>query len=294
MKKITGLLIIIILGAAVLTGCGVFELFNGTTVSRIIKSGDWIYYTNLKEDALYKMKPDLTEKTKVANGLCDYMVIQGDTIYFFDAEIDISKIGTDGTGYAKVADVSEENKFGFYVSGDWIYYGVKSGSIYKIKTDGSEKTKIADISSFNGDMTVSGEWIYYKDGISLFKMKTDGTGVTKLSDNVALHEVNDGWLYYCEVTEKEEWKDLYRMKLDGAEKSKLADGTFTAIDGNWLYYSNEGWLYRSNLDGSSAEKMNNVKMFTICVIYDNYIYYIEYSGAAYRINLDGSNKIRIE
>ena len=35
--------------------------------------------------------------------------------------------------------------------------------------------------------------------------------------------------------------------------------------------------------------MNNVKMFTICVIEDNYIYYIEYSGTAYRINLQKSN-----
>lgn len=112
-----------------------------------MKSGDWIYYTNIKEDALYKMKPDLTEKIKVSNGLCDYLVIQEDKIYFIDAESGISKIGTDGAGYTKVADVSKENMFRFYVSGDWIYYGVKSGSIYKIKTDGTEKTKIADISS---------------------------------------------------------------------------------------------------------------------------------------------------
>ena len=291
MKKITGLLMLIIIGLTLLTGC---ELFNGTTVSRIVKGGDWIYYTNLKEDALYKMKPDLTEKTKVSDGFGDYMVIQGDNIYFIDAESSISKIGTDGTGYTKVADVGKENMFGFNVSEDWIYYGIKSGSIYKIKTDGTAKTKIADVSSFNGDMNVSGEWIYYKDGTSLFRMRTDGTGAAKLSDNVALHEINDGWLYYCEVTEKEEWKDVYRMKPDGAEKSKLAEGSFAAIDGNWLYYSKEDWLYRANLDGSAAEKMNNVKMFSICEIYDNYIYYIEYSGAAYRINLDGSNKIRIE
>ena len=290
MKRITGLFIIVILGVALLTGC---ESPNGTTVSRIMKSGDWIYYTNIKEDDLYKMKPDFTEKTKIAD-IGDYMVIQGDTIYFFDGERDISKIGTDGTGYAKVADVSGENMFGFNVSADWIYYGLKSGSMYKIKTDGTEKTKIADISSFNGDMNVSGDWIYYKDGISLFKMKTDGTGATKLLDNVELFEVKDDWIYYGEVSEKGERKNIYRMNLDGAEKSKLVDGAFVAIDGDYLFYLKEGWLYRANLDGSTAAKMNNVNMFTICVIYGNYIYYIEYSGAAYRIDLDGSNKTRIE
>lgn len=289
MKRIAGLLIMIILGIALLTGC---ESPNGTVVSRIMQSDDWIYYTKIK-DGLYKMKPDFTGKTKVAD-IGDYMVIRGDTIYFFDGEGDISRIGTDGTGYAKVADVSEENMFGFYVSGDWIYYGLKSGSIYRIKTDGTENTGIADISSFNGNMNVSADWIYYKSGISLFKMRTDGTEATKLLDNVELFEVKDDWIYYGEVSEKGEHKNICRMKLDGAEKSTLADGAFAAIDGDWLYYLKEGWLYRINLDGSAAEKMNNVNMFNICVIYGDYIYYIEYSGAAYRINLDGSNKTRIE
>jgi len=290
-KKITQLLMIIILGFVLLTGCG---SSNSTTIGSMVKSGDWIYYTNLKEDALYKMRTDLTEKTKVSDGLGDYKVIQGDIIYFFDNERDISKIGTDGTGYTKVADVSSENMFGFEVSGDWIYYGLKTGSIYRIKTDGTEKTRIADIISFNGNMKVSGDWIYYKDGTSIFKMRTDGTGATKLADNVELFEVKDDWIYYGEVTEKGDYKNLYRMKLDGTEKSRLADSAITAIDGEWLYYSKDGWLYRANLDGSGVSKMNNVKMWCIFGIYGDYIFYGEYSGAAYRINLDGTNKIRIK
>jgi hypothetical protein len=290
MKNSLRLLIIIILGIALLTGC---EAPNSTTVSRIMENDGWIYYTNIKEEALYKMKPDMTEKAKVAD-IGDYLVFQGDTIYFFDRESGISKIGTDGTGYAKVVDVSEENMFGFYVSGDWIYYGLKTGSIYKIKTDGMEKTKIADISSFYGAMIVSGDWIYYKDGINLYKMGTEGTETAKLADNVDLFDVKDDWIYYGEITEKGEHKNIYRMKPDGTEKSKLADGDFTAINRSRLYYLKEGWLYRANLDGSAAEKINNENMFNICVIYDDYIYYIEYSGAGYRSNLDGSNKTRIE
>lgn len=48
------------------------------------------------------------------------------------------------------------------------------------------------------------------------------------------------------------------------------------------------------MDGSATEKINNENMFNICVIYDDYICYIEYTGAGYRSNPDGSNKIRIE
>jgi hypothetical protein len=132
------------------------------------------------------------------------------------------------------------------------------------------------------------------DGDSLYKMKTDGTSVTKLLDNVYLAEVKDEWLYYVEHNEKEEWINVSRMKLDGTEKSKLVDGEFTTIDGDWLYYRNDGWLYRTKLDGTSAEKLNDVEMWSFYGIYNDYIYYGEYSGAAYRINLDGSNKTKIE
>lgn len=293
MRKITGLLIAIIIGFMLLSGC---ESSSGTTVSRVVQSGDWIYYTNLKENALYKVKTDWTEKTKFPEDTIgtDYFVVQGDTIYFFDAEGDISKIQTDGTEAAKIADIDEKGMFGFQVSGERIYYCIKPGSIYKIKTDGTGESKIADISSFSGDYLVSGDWIYYTDGTSLSKMMTDGTGVAKLSDNVGVYAVKDDWIYYGEKTDKGEVKNIFRMKLDGTEKSMLTDGAYVAIDGDWFYYTKENWLYRSNLDGTTVEKMNKVEMWNIFGVYGDYIYYGEYSGAAYRINLDGSNKTRLE
>lgn len=106
-------------------------------------------------------------------------------------------------GATNVVDVGKESSYGFEVSGDWIYYSTKPGSIYKTKTDGTEKTKIADISSFEGDMKVSGDSIYYVDGTSLFKMKTDGTEVMKLSGNVVIYAVEGDWIYYGEKNEKE-------------------------------------------------------------------------------------------
>ncbi|MDD4774133.1 MAG: DUF5050 domain-containing protein, partial [Eubacteriales bacterium] len=65
------------------------------------------------------------------------------------------------------------------------------------------------------------------------------------------------------------------------------------ISARLVQMAREG-LCRADLDGSATEKINNENMFNICVIYDDYIYYIEYTGAGYRSNLDGSNKIRIE
>jgi hypothetical protein len=292
MKKNIGLLLGIILGVTLLTGCGSSET---ASIGMVKQSGDWIYYTDNKEEALYKMKTDWTGKTKVAENFASgYMVIQEDTIYYSDMDGGISKVQTDGTGKANIVGMGKESIFGFEVSGDWIYYSTKPGSIYKIKTDGTEKTKIADIGYFKGDMKVSGEMIYYADGISLFKMKTDGTEVIKLLENVVMLAVKGDWIYYGEETEKGEYENIKRMKTDGTEQSKLVKGTFTAIDGDSLYYSKDDWLYRANLDGTAAEKMNQVKMWSILGIYGDYIYYGEYSGAAYRVNLDGSNKKQFE
>lgn len=291
MKKITGLLLIIVTSIAIMSGC---ESFSGTTVSRIMKSGEWIYYINIKEDTLYKMKPDFSEKTKFESGVAtDYSVIQEDNIYYIDGE-GISKVQTDGRGQAKVLDLEAENMFGFYVSGDWIYYPLKSGEVYRVKTDGTEKNKIAKIGSFNGSMTVSGDWIYYEDGNNLSRMKTDGTGAERVSERVWIYEIKDGLIYYGEESEKGEIVGAYRMKLDGSEKSKLVDGNFVAIEGDRMYYGKKDGLFRAKLDGSAEEKLNDEDMFNICEIDDKYIYYIAYSGAAYRINLDGSGKVRIE
>jgi hypothetical protein len=292
MKKNVGFLMMIILGLALLAGCGSSET---ASIGMVKQSGDWIYYTDIKEEALYKMKIDWTGKTKLTDNFANgYMVIQGDTIYYSDMGGGVSKIQTDGTGADKVVDVGKESSYGFEVSGDWIYYSTKPGSIYRIKTDGTEKTKIADISSFQGDMQVSGDMIYYADGKSLFKMKTDGTETIKLLDNAVIHAVVGDWIYYGEKTEKGEYENVNRMKTDGTEQTKLTEGVFTAIDGDSLYFTKDGWLNRANLDGTAAEIMNKVKMWNILDIYGEYIYYGEYSGAAYRINLDGSNKKQIE
>ncbi len=289
MKKIILFFLITILCFATLVGCG-----KTVHINWLIAHDGWIYYTNLDEDVLYKMKPDMTEKTNVTKGLGGYREIVGDYIYFLENDAFISKIKTDGTQYQRLADLNQENIFGFTVSQDYVYYAVKSGSLYKVKIDGTENKKIADIDFFVGDMKVSDNWIYYKTQNGLYKMTTDGEQISKLTDNAILHQINDTWIYYGEATEKGEIQNLYRMTTDGTQQTKLADGVFAAIDGERLYYTKDDGFYAANVDGSDAKKINNTKMWGFYAVSGNYIYYGEYSGAAYRINLDGSNKTPIE
>lgn len=310
MKKFLSVLLMVFC-VSVLAGCGggwALEMFGVSSIDQIVKSGDWIYYTNVIDGSLYRIKPDLTKKTKI--GEVGFSAIQEDTIYFIEEnspnfECSVSKIETDGTGYTMIADLGGENMFIIDVTNGWIYYGdrLNNGSeinIYKIKIDGAGKTKIADINNSNGNMIILDDWIYYMDGSSLSKMRTDGTEATILLNGVELFEINNGWIYCGEVTEDGVRENIYKMSFDGAGKSKLADGAFVAIDGERIYYLLDDWLCSANLDGSDVEKLNNaLGDVTVEVIYADYIYYIEttYSGSigpAYRINLDGSNKIRIK
>jgi hypothetical protein len=291
MKKITGLLILFVFSFAMITGCDMIGKNQEERISGVIQSGGRIYYT--QNDTLYRMKPDWTEKTKVIEHFAaESWAIQGDTIYYGDRNTgNLSRIKTDGTEKMKL---NSDPIFGFEVSGDWIYFSVKPGSIYKIKTDGTEKTKLADISSFKGVMRVSGDSIFYMEGINLMKMVADGAGVVKLTENVEINAAKGDWVYYSELNKEGKYLNLSRMKADGTEKVKLTDGTFAAIDGEWLYYDKDNGLYRSSLNGAGETKLNDIDMWNLIGIWGDYIYYSEYSGSVYRVNMDDSNKIELK
>lgn len=292
MKKITGVLMAVVFAIALFAGCGMMRGNGGSSVSTVMQSGGWLYYT--QNGTLYCMKPDWTEKTKIADNFdAQFMKVQDGTIYYTDKEMSVYKMMRDATGKTKI--MGGENIYGFEVNGDWLYYSVKPGSIYKIKTDGTEKTKLADVSSFKGAMWVSEGNLYYVDGTSLMKMAEDGTGTVKLGDDIEISGFKDNWVYYSEVNQDGKFLNLNRMKPDGTEKAKLADAGFAAMDGDWLYYGKaDEWLYRSKLDGTGEEKLNNVKMWNLIGIWDDHIYYSEYEGPVYRVNLDGSNKMELK
>lgn len=292
MRKIAVILMGIVLSLTLIAGCGMMGGKQGSYPSNVVQSSGWIYYT--KEGSLYKIKADLTGKTKLADNFeAQFVVAEGDYLYYADKDMNLYRMKNDGTGSLKV--LSEGRMMGIEVYGDWIYYNVKPSGIYKIRTDGSENTKIADISNFAGEMRISGDWLYYVVDSSLYRMKTDGTSQIKLADGkTGMMAVKDEWVYYDEAA-GDKAHNLIRMKTDGTEKTKLFENSsFVSIDGDWLYFSKDDGLYRSKLDGTGAVKLNNVKMWNLIGVWGDYIYYSEYEGPVYRINLDGSGRAALE
>ena len=141
----------------------------------------WIYFYDKDKDnndAIFKMKTDGSNKQKIYTGRTDYMIVEGNWIYYVKyGENSLYKISINGTDGKLILNERISN---LNVSGDWIYYnGDYNGkpALNKIKTDGSNKQLICydNVESIN----IFGDWIYYQiNGDStdtIYKIKTDGS-----------------------------------------------------------------------------------------------------------------------
>lgn len=209
----------------------------------IIKHGDWIYYCNINRDNdVYKIRADGTEKQKVIEGT-------------------VMSIG---------------------VTDDWIYYceGNLSGAdagIYKVRHDGTEKEKLVPGAYWY--IYVTEDWIYYADqtpekGGNIYRMKPDGTRQTVLSSqNCGNISIYDGWIYY--VNKNSEF--IYKMRLDGSQLGKfrpLHRATSAVVEDGVLYTYNGTFFKKVNLDGTDSKRYfeEGVERF---IVSDGCVYYVK-------------------
>lgn len=286
MRTVTGVVLVLVL---LLAGCG----SAGPHVGGVQESDGWIYYADNDDGATYRMRTDLTERTRISGGLGGAWEVHGDTIYWVDPEGNIARLGTDGSDPQPVVAVGNESLFGYRVAGDRIVYATKPGTLHSVAVDGSDDRVIAEVTDFVGDLQASPEDVVYRAGSDLYRIDPGGSAPALLVEGAASYALTDGWVYFGAVTESGESRGVERVRTDGTGRAKVAEGAFVAIDGDWLYSTLDDGLYRSRLDGSGEEKLNDVEMWSILDIAGEHIYYGEYSGAAYRIDLDGSNRIRI-
>lgn len=132
----------------------------------------------------------------------------------------IYKFDLDGENITKLMDCRTDYMI---VDGDWVYFEKykESGAFYRMKVDGSEVQpmigeQVGHINSFE-------DWIFCDveiDGVGgIYRMKKDGSEYKLLTDDKGtrtdgIYIVNE-WLYYSFIADHS--KRLYRMKLDGTE-----------------------------------------------------------------------------
>ncbi|MDD2499104.1 MAG: DUF5050 domain-containing protein, partial [Desulfitobacteriaceae bacterium] len=318
---LVGLGIIFVLAAVGISSLGLFKDFPvkdsltatevGDVGNAVVNFGSisekdgWIYY--LYKENLYKRKADWTEKTKVSENPVAIFCISGDWIYYQDKRDggNLFKMKTDGTGQMKIGDDQIGN---FVVSDEWIFYNpmktaeVKQtgGGLFKIKTDGTGKVKLLDVDWDSGVLKVLGDWVYCDNHGALFRMKADETEPSLITEDTRnIEYVSGEWLYYCIRTDEGKGLEnikICRIRADGTEKSVTAElsGVYVSwFDHDWFYYTSGKGLSRMKLDGTGNEKLNDVSIWALDGVSENWMYISDYAGPRFRVKLDGSVGTRI-
>jgi hypothetical protein len=265
-------------------------------------SGDWIYYTHIKEGwKLYKMKTDGSSITKINDDISGFINVIGEWIYYTNfSDIDkIYKIKTDGSNKTKI---NNEVSWDINVVDDWIYYINESCKLYKMKTDGSRRTRITD--DLVDNIIVRNNWIYYitySEDNKLYKISIDGKNKTKITDDcVSDINVTGDWIYYSNHSDN--W-NLYKIRVDGRTKVKICNDRVSDINvaGNWIYYCNRshGWkLYKITLNGDNNVKLSDDSAGSINIA-AQWVYYRKNRdttlyGQFYRTMTDGSHRTEVD
>ena len=187
------------------------------------------------------------------------------------------------------------------VQSPYVYYRQDgSGSKllrYNVDTKSSE---IIVPERFSGVLNIIDDWIYYEEneGEGLYRIKTDGTNKMKLSDsNIHDFHIDRSGIYYLILKNDLTVDKYYKVNLDGTNRQILindlaSDSSFSCeIYKDYIYYHQEGGLYRVKKDGTDKKKIINQSIQEFKII-DEHIYY-KSQGDLYSASLDGGEQEKI-
>lgn len=248
----------------------------GLFSNRFCQQGDWIYYSSY--DAIYKIKTDGQEKTKICDEDTNWIQVDQDCLYYINADHNhyIYSIKTDGSDKTMVSAKSYggNNAKKLFVADGWIYF--TDDRIFKMKTDGTEHTNLVRLCQ---DMSLSGDWIYYlvpdmdnPGDVYLYRIRTDGTDETKLTELCHIADYDDEWIYYSDMDDS----GIYKMKFDGTEKQKLTEDTALyqlKVVNDWIYYLKDG-ICKVRTNGSENVQVNKDNPMFLVDIWNDHLLYL--------------------
>jgi len=278
----------------------------------VLKNKGWIFYLGFDEgqsDGVYKLKDN--KKEKFIDEYVLYLNKSGKYIYYLDVENeDIVKIKTDGKDKKIVVEDVDLEKF--IVIDNWIYY-FDEAKFCRTKTNGKDKQVISEKSIENYE--IKEDWIYYSyknDGEYIIaKVKTNGEDNTKINEDAGVNFFIKGkYIYYIYENYNKEnnqyTNELYKMKLNGKNKEKVADLDKEMYIASINYSDNEIYyfkryeetklaIYKKNLKSGEETKVVDLNGHATYInIIDNWIYYPDINEIGneeiYRIKINGEDK----
>jgi hypothetical protein len=143
--------------------------------------------------------------------------------------------------------------------------------------------------------------------LSLYLYPTSSNASNNTSNNASINTIgntsgnlaNGGeaalqgeWIYYSN-------DGLYKIKTDGTAKTKISSEGATHINviGDWIYYinGNVGSIYKIKIDGTGKTKLFDDNEYYYMNVIGDWIYYagVSDSGGLYKIKTDGTEKTKI-
>ena len=127
---------------------------------------------------------------------------------------------------------------------------------------------------YGGRVVKDGDWIYFsldstnlkQDSIGICKMKSDGSNFSILINEWSkCLNISSEYIYYIKTHDGWVSGDIYRIRRDGTEETKILAGEYTSLllIGNKLFFtcmSEDNYaykLYKMNIDGTHKELFLN-------------------------------------
>ncbi|WP_186380518.1 DUF5050 domain-containing protein [Brevibacillus brevis] len=274
------------------------------------------------EKGKYEIKLMLTmkgeEKEEIQGAASGLIRVGDEWKYFFVADKDNKLKGTiykDKLVNESPMKVSQANQVAgkIFRGNQEIYYlqvnepvaekGLHKGSLYKVKQGSStpEAVKFAGdkLTSFVMDESDMYFTAYTDDNRAmLYKAKINSDKKEEVLENVDFATVSNGWYYFHDSRDQ----GLYKMKLDGTEKTKLTEvdtkidvskgGSFEVYTDAIAYVDSSSRHVLISKEGKHLQDGKQIKGKIVDVVGDN-LFYLDSDKALYRTQLasDKTEKI---
>lgn len=284
--------------------------------SFIVQDHQYYYYIKGTEHdggPIYRMnKNDKTTNKVLLQHSVKYLTYHNGWLYFFKSGNSMSAIKKNsvldrqGLYKMKVDGTSITFLTGKFVKSfsiiDGSIYMASTGGNFKMSTSGSKVEQLLKGVSVS-EMFISDGWIYYTSLVggknTVNKIKIGSTKGQRLATTPAkrIVVVND-WIYY----QNEKEIEIFRMKVDGTNRQKLADGWNMLVSTEGIYYFNRDEYFGSsyyytehlnymNLDGTGSKRISVIDSFASYNLLGDTIYYTayEYNAQMKLMRKDGSD-----
>ncbi|GLC31679.1 DUF5050 domain-containing protein [Clostridium omnivorum] len=256
---------------------------------------DSVYFIDDESPVMYVLNPDNTQipfGSYTISNVPDIFqtVLKGTsyappkTVYAVTTGWNGGAINADVTWNSSTVDTSTPGTYTLYGTVEGypgkakltvtVYSGISVSDLNKTRNKGQQLSLPNEVPAVFSDGTTKNLPVHW-----LGQLSTDTVG------NYSIEGIVDGY------------DKRIKLNLTVVQNDNTPSGQVIAQIGDWVYYLNiwdNNYLYRIKTDGTGKTRLLAEGFYTSINVKDSYIYFAELnSGSIYRMNLDGTNKVKM-